>query len=93
MIQLQLSTQGKEVKQLQNKLVQLGYLVIINGIFEKNTENAVKKFQEDNKLKVDGIVGWYTYHKINNLLSLNDDNIAIKKKDRFDWKVIIKWRS
>ena len=40
----------------------------IDGKFGPNTENAVKKFQQDNRLKVDGIVGPQTWGAICKLL-------------------------
>ena len=40
----------------------------IDGKFGPNTENAVKKFQQDNRLKVDGVVGPQTWGAICKLL-------------------------
>lgn len=51
---------GKEVKELQKRLG-----VGQDGIFGFITRNAVKKYQSEHNLKVDGIVG------INTLISLN----------------------
>lgn len=46
----------KAVKQMQNMLMDLGYLHIRNtGPFKQNTLKAVKAFQQDNGLIVDGI--------------------------------------
>jgi len=54
--------QGEDVKILQSKLESLGYVVgPIDGIFGPLTERAVKNFQKDHGLKVDGIVGQETY--------------------------------
>jgi len=50
----------KEIKMLQNLLLQKGYDVGrdgASGIFGDDTDKAVKKFQKDNSLKVDGEVG------------------------------------
>lgn len=52
--------QGADVRALQQKLVDEGYLAgpsDVDGIFGTKTENAVKEFQLDNGLRVDGIVG------------------------------------
>lgn len=54
---LQPGTTGTDVESLQGELSQLGYQVEVNGVFDESTENAVKKFQQDNNLTVDGIVG------------------------------------
>ncbi|NJM70459.1 MAG: peptidoglycan-binding protein [Scytonema sp. RU_4_4] len=48
---------GADVQRLQGDLSQLGHQVEVDGIFGEATENAVKKFQQDNNLAVDGIVG------------------------------------
>ncbi|MCC5642604.1 peptidoglycan-binding protein [Nostoc sp. CHAB 5824] len=54
---LQRGSTGTDVEHLQGELSQLGYQVGVDGIFGETTENAVKKFQQDNNLTVDGIVG------------------------------------
>lgn len=54
---LQRDTTGTDVERLQRDLSQLGYQVEVNGVFDESTENAVKKFQQDHNLTVDGIVG------------------------------------
>jgi len=49
---------GAEVKKLQQDLTNKGYSTKgIDGIFGSNTESAVKKFQKDNNIKTDGVVG------------------------------------
>jgi peptidoglycan hydrolase-like protein with peptidoglycan-binding domain len=66
---LRRSMRGNDVKELQTKLQSLGYDVgPIDGIFGPLTERAVKQFQKDNRLKVDGIVGPQTYDMLNKLL-------------------------
>lgn len=53
---------GEDVKALQKRLGKLGYEIgVVDGIFGKMTQNAVKKFQQDKKLTVDGIVGPSTW--------------------------------
>ncbi|NMG08875.1 peptidoglycan-binding domain-containing protein [Brasilonema sp. UFV-L1] len=54
---LQSGSTGADVERLQGELSQLGYEVAVDGVFGEATENAVKKFQKDNNLTVDGIVG------------------------------------
>ena len=53
-------SQSSEVERLQQDLSTLGYEVEINGNFDANTEVAVKKFQQQYNLKVDGVVGAQT---------------------------------
>ena len=56
---------GNEVKTLQQKLIQMGYLKDrADGIFGKKTEAAVTAFQKANNLKADGIVGSKTQAKL-----------------------------
>ncbi len=51
-------SRGEEVRELQQALIDLGYLRgTADGIFGNNTENAVRKFQKANKLSVDGLAG------------------------------------
>ena len=62
---------GAEVMYLQRKLYSKLYPVgTIDGIFGTNTENAVKDFQRENGLVVDGIVGRDTW------AALDDDSTA-----------------
>lgn len=53
-------SQSSEVERLQQDLSTLGYEVEINGNFDAITEVAVKKFQQQYNLKVDGVVGAQT---------------------------------
>lgn len=56
---------GSEVKSLQNKLIEKGYLKDkADGIFGSKTKAAVIKFQSDNGLTADGIVGTQTAKKL-----------------------------
>lgn len=57
-------SKGVYVKECQNDLISLGYDVGktgADGKFGRNTEKAVKAFQKDHSLKVDGIVGQLTW--------------------------------
>jgi len=60
---LKRGARGSEVQFLQTCLTHLNaYEGIIDGIFGKNTEKAVKRFQEDiDELSVDGVVGSKTW--------------------------------
>ena len=51
-------SRGSDVRKVQEALITLGLLKIeADGIFGNKTENAVRKFQKKNGLKVDGLVG------------------------------------
>lgn len=61
---------GDEVKELQQKLTTLGYsLGAINGYFGDMTLAAVKKFQSDYSLEVDGVVGNQTWTALDKAVS------------------------
>ncbi|MBE5804291.1 MAG: hypothetical protein E7316_07250 [Clostridiales bacterium] len=58
---------GKSVKQLQERLTELGYYEgPVSGNFLGHTVNAVKAFQTQNGLKGDGIVGEDTWNMLFN---------------------------
>lgn len=69
-------SQGEEVKKIQEKLIELGYLNDTpDGIFGIMTEKAVEDFQENNDLFIDGIVDLETYEKLFQIsLSATDEN-------------------
>ena len=51
-------SRGEEVKALQQKLIDLGYLEgTADGIFGNKTEKAVRRFQWKNGMKTDGLAG------------------------------------
>lgn len=58
-----LGISGDDVKRIQNRLYELGYLMKkeeVNGAFDEVTEKAVIKLQELNQLSIDGKVGRQT---------------------------------
>ena len=62
---LRLNSTGSEVRDLQKNLTTLGfYWAEITGNFGKKTEAAVKLFQEENGLTVDGVAGTKTLKAI-----------------------------
>lgn len=65
---LKMGNRGTAVKSLQKKLTSLGYSTKgIDGIFGYNTDQAVRRFQKDHHLKVDGIVGASTIKALGGL--------------------------
>ena len=56
---------GTEVQKIQAQLKELGlYNGDVDGIFGGGTESAVKNFQQQNGLEVDGIIGEETWKKL-----------------------------
>lgn len=58
---------GEIVRHVQNRLLELGYSVGhagADGIYGMDTETAVKKFQQDKSLEVDGWIGKETWHAL-----------------------------
>lgn len=63
---LSMGMQGDDVKLLQNRLLTLGYSDVgaADGKFGAKTDKAVRKFQTDKGLTVDGIVGKNTWEAL-----------------------------
>lgn len=57
-------SRGNDVERLQMTLNEMGYSLVIDGIFGPNTEAAVKGFQKNSHLEVDGIVGPLTWYAL-----------------------------
>ena len=68
---LRKNSTGSEVTKLQNNLITLNYLKsgAATGTYDSATENAVRKFQADYNLDVDGVAGTKTINLINSLVS------------------------
>lgn len=61
---------GPEVTELQKRLAQLGYPVgLLDGKFGSKTQTAVRKFQQEHGLKVDGLAGTTTIKELKRLTS------------------------
>ncbi|MBQ9488079.1 MAG: peptidoglycan-binding protein [Selenomonadaceae bacterium] len=67
---------GERVKELQRRLIELGYMVgTADGIYSSATSMGVRSFQADYFLKIDGLCGSETLNKLN---SVNSSDIAAK---------------
>ncbi len=64
--QVMLGVSGTDIKEMQSRLIDLGYLEEgnVTGYFGDVTETAVKAFQARNNLGVDGMVGESTYEML-----------------------------
>ena len=92
---------GPEVKSLQKKLLQIGYYLGsygVDGDYGDATVTAVRKFQKDNSLAVDGEAGPNTLAAVNKVLPIvQQEQKAIANRLRqaqptdFSVKPIINW--
>jgi peptidoglycan hydrolase-like protein with peptidoglycan-binding domain len=55
------TSSNPDVVDLQIRLNEVGYVVATDGVFNAATERVVKRFQQDNGLGADGIVGPATW--------------------------------
>lgn len=77
---LRLGSRNTSVTRLQEELRELGYFnTNPTGIFGPVTEASVIRFQRENGLKDDGIVGRMTWNAINNLINKNQQNSQSNK--------------
>ena len=77
---LSYGSSGEEVKELQKSLNNMGYSLDVDGKFGTKTQNAVKSYQKNNGLSVDGIVGnntWASLLGSSVKSSSNNENQAI----------------
>ena len=81
--QVQLWSEGDDVRELQNILNQNGYDISEDGIFGSETNSAVKDYQKKNGLGVDGIVGPKTWAL---LLGGNTTSTPTTTAPSFDYK-------
>ena len=82
--------EGELVKKYQNKLKNLGYLVTtVDGKYGAGTVEAVKLFQEDNALVVDGYLGMETRELLDseqvlaNVLKVGDKNSMVSRVQKY----------
>lgn len=64
---LRFGSKGLDVKMLQQKLNEKGYILKVDGAFGRMTQLAVEKFQKSKGLVADGIVGKKTNAELNKL--------------------------
>lgn len=79
---LKLGSKGPEVIELQEKLVEEGYLnkKYLTGYYGPNTVEAVKKYQKDNGIKQTGMVAELTIESLFNKKNL-DTSLVLKNGD------------
>lgn len=77
-------SKGPEVVELQKKLAQLGYVVgTADGKFGSKTETALRRFQKERGLRVDGLAGTQTIKELKLLTgqSTNSSGKAVGNKN------------
>jgi len=89
---LKQNSQGEDVKSVQEILTQLGFNPgPVDGVFGDKTELAVIRFQEENNLYADGIVGPTTWGALRQALEIHLDEQIIPQAetdvqlDRMRW--------
>lgn len=80
----ELGDKGDKVKEIQQKLIQLGYRLNggADGVFGESTLNAVKQFQSKYGLVADGIVGVNTLKKIDEVLQQMNNLKQVKQNEK-----------
>ncbi len=81
---------GQEVMAIQKRLAELNYSVgTIDGDFGSGTEAAIKRFQADHGLDVDGVVGSDTYRALmNKEMPPNRSNSSVRTVLRAAYSVM-----
>lgn len=76
---LTIGSRGQSVSQLQQGLFQLGYLrgVNVTGLFDFRTRIAVQQFQQNYRLRTDGIADRATLNALNT--SLSSSNLPVEE--------------
>jgi len=77
-------SKGPEVIELQKQLVQLGYVIgATDGKYGSKTEAAIRRFQKDRGLRVDGLAGTNTIKELKRLTgqSTNSTGKAVGNKN------------
>lgn len=84
-----LGSRGEEVRQVQKKLKELGYYSgAVDGIFGSGTQKAVRAFQKNCGLTVDGIAGPKTLQYLG--LTLGSSSSSLGKYSQSDINLLAK---
>lgn len=65
---MQIGDEGQDVSDIQSALSEIGYGLMVDGIFGKQTEQTVKQFQRDNALPITGTVDDETFRIIKRIV-------------------------
>ena len=91
---LTIGSRGDEVRSIQQILRSKGYRVNVNGVYTKDTAQAVSQYQKDKKIQVSGKVGGWTYYLLTGNRSKLPPKPVMKKgqSTRFNNGAISKYR-
>lgn len=78
---VRLKSVGNDVVQLQRLLTEWNYPVDETGIFDNQTDIAVRQFQKSNGLDADGIVGKKTWAKLQDENARETASLKLKEED------------
>ncbi len=70
---------GGSVNEIQSRLNELGYNLVVDGIFGLETDTAIRQFQEINELTIDGLVGGKTFDKLFSITAKEKSISKIRK--------------
>jgi peptidoglycan endopeptidase LytE len=70
---------GEAVTELQSALNDHGYNLNVDGIFGSYTDNAVREFQQNNGIAVDGMVGPETKEALNSTSNTGKEKLIIRE--------------
>ena len=83
---LKLNSHGHDVIVLQQNLIRMNYdLSKVSGNYDKETQEAVKAFQKDHKIKVTGIVNRETWWAIKS----GKQNVIVNSQSSINEKIIL----
>ena len=87
-------SRGDEVRSIQQILRSKGYKVNVNGLYTKDTAQAVSQYQKDKKIQVSGKVGGWTYYLLTGSRSMLPPKPVMKKGQniRFNNGAVSKYR-
>lgn len=86
---------GERVRKLQTDLAKVGIEVDVDGVFGKQTDAAVRKFQSDQGLEIDGIAGVMTQAKLAQIIREQptarggSEPLGLKLQDVIDQKLSV----
>ncbi len=82
-------TRGTDVDNFQQQLKELGYLSKVTGYYGTETIDAVKAFQKENGLHVDGKAGQETFDRVNSDKAKPSPSVAKEKRRKANVSTMI----